>query len=186
MANKSPRLTKKQEVFCNEYIIDFNATRAAIAAGYSQKSATVLGHETLRKPYVQERLQKLIEKRAARVEITQDRVLLEISRIAFFDIRELYDPQTGHLLPIDELGEDTARALSSIDVSNTRRGANSNLELETIKRIRALDKKGALELLGKHLGMFTERQEVELTGKGGLPLEISIHRTIVTKSRNES
>ena len=69
------KLTTKQELFCKEYLIDFNATRAAIAAGYSEKTASEMGYENLSKPQLAEYIQAAMDKRSAKVEITADWVL---------------------------------------------------------------------------------------------------------------
>ncbi|NRA79859.1 MAG: terminase small subunit [Pseudoalteromonas sp.] len=70
-----PKLTAKQEMFCKEYLIDLNATQAAIRAGYSEKTAKVIGYENLSKPYIAELIQVLMTKRSNKVEIDADWVL---------------------------------------------------------------------------------------------------------------
>ena len=77
------KLTDKQEVFCKEYIIDFNATRAAIAAGYSEKTARKIGSENLAKLDIQHRIKELTGERNERTEITADRVVQELAKFAF-------------------------------------------------------------------------------------------------------
>tara|TARA_R110002020_G_scaffold10785_1_gene40906 strand:- start:2568 stop:2975 length:408 start_codon:yes stop_codon:yes gene_type:complete len=72
------KLTDKQEMFCREYLVDLNATQAAIRAGYSEKTSGATGHENLKKPEIQSRLQKLMDKRAAKVEVTTEYVLQTI------------------------------------------------------------------------------------------------------------
>ena len=111
------KLTAKQERFCTEYIIDLNATQAAIRAGYSVKTANRIASENLSKPDIQKKIQKLQQDRATRTEITQDRVLKELAGIGFAPI--------------------------------------------TKGKIKAADKTKALELLGRHLGMFTDKLQVE-------------------------
>jgi len=105
------KLTDKQEQFCQEYLIDLNATQAAIRAGYSENTASETGYENLRKPQIAGRIAELKAERQERVQITQDRVLLEYSRLAFLDVRKLYD-ENGRLLPITELDDDTAAAIA--------------------------------------------------------------------------
>jgi phage terminase small subunit len=158
------KLTPKQELFCQEYIKDFNATRAALAAGYSEKIPSETGYENLRKPQIQDYLKKLLEKRSLRNEITQDRILEELAFIAFFDIRELFNDD-GSLKNIKDLDERTARALAAVDSSKiTTKGKDEVTEF--IKKIKALDKRGALELLGKHLGMFADLIRIEDASTG--------------------
>lgn len=111
------KLTAKQERFCREYIIDLNATQAAIRAGYSKKTANRIASENLSKLDIQKKIQELQQERAERTEITQDKVLKELAGIGFAPI--------------------------------------------TKGKIRAADKTKALELLGRHLGMFTDKLQIE-------------------------
>lgn len=111
------KLTAKQERFCREYIIDLNATQAAIRAGYSKKTANRIASENLSKLDIQKKIQELQQERAERTEITQDKVLKELAGIGFAPI--------------------------------------------TKGKIRAADKTKALELLGRHLGIFTDKLQIE-------------------------
>lgn len=79
------KLTDKQKIFCKEYIIDFNATRAAIAAGYSEKGARQTASDTLAKAYIQEEIKRLTAARNKKTEITAERVVQELARIGFSD-----------------------------------------------------------------------------------------------------
>lgn len=167
MANE---LTGKQKLFCEEYIIDLNATQAAIRAGYSENTSSEIGYENLNKPQIQEYLQRLMAKRAERTQITQDRVLQEYARLAFMDVRKLYN-EDGHLKKVQDLDDDTAAAIGSIDV-NIAKDEDGNYE--AIKKYKMVDKKGALDSIGKHLGMFVEKHEftntptvkvINMTGK---------------------
>lgn len=151
---KEKPLTPKQAVFVQEYLIDLNATQAAIRAGYSKTSAQQLGSDTLSKHVVQDAIEKAMEARSARTQITQDRVMQEYGRIAFVDPRNFYD-KDGVVLGISELDEDTARAIggfesSTIVTDEGEKGIATN-------KIKFIDKKGALDSLGKHLGMFIDR-----------------------------
>lgn len=74
-------LTPKQQMFCKEYLIDLNATQAAIRAGYSEKTSSRIGPELLGKTWIQSAIQAQMDKRAARVEITADDVLTGIQRV---------------------------------------------------------------------------------------------------------
>lgn len=77
------KLTDKQALFCKEYIIDFNGTRAAKAAGYSVKTATAAAHDTLTKLYIQDEIKRLTQKRNKKVEVSAERVVEELARIGF-------------------------------------------------------------------------------------------------------
>ncbi len=147
-------LKGKQPAFVQEYLIDLNATQAAIRAGYSKKTAKDIGCENLAKPNIQEAIQKALKKRELRTEITQDRVLKEYARIAFLDPRNFFD-ESDNLKSITELDDDTAACLTGMDIS-TRfiKNKGDDLEPETVKKIKFIDKKGALDSVAKHLGMF--------------------------------
>ena len=84
-------LTKKQELFCKEYIVDFNATRAALAANYSKPTAYAIGAENLRKPQIQAYIKDLMAKREQRLDVTADRVVQELAKIAFNDDAQIYE-----------------------------------------------------------------------------------------------
>ncbi len=159
----SKKLTDKQKKFCQEYLIDLNATRAAIDAGYSKKTAFSIGPENLKKPYLQEYLQKLRDKLAAKTEITPERIIRELANIAFLDASEMFD-EYNNLLPINEMPEEVRRAINGLEVSETKLGGS-------LTKIKVSDKKGALELIGKHLAMWTDRHEI--TGKDGGPVRFS-------------
>ena len=158
------KLTDKQARFVNEYLIDLNATQAAIRAGYSKKTSYSIGQENLNKPEIQGAVQEAMEKRSKRTEITQEMVVQELARIAFLDIRQAFD-ENGNLLSIPNMPEDVARAVGGMDITHIGNGDNEDTILSKVKLI---DKKGALELLGRHMKMFTDK--MEHTGKDGQPL----------------
>lgn len=117
---KSPKLTPKQAAFVREYLIDLNATQAAIRAGYSQKNADKIGPELLGKTRIKAEIQTVMDERAERLEITADRVLKEIAKLAFYDPRKLLKPD-GTPRSIHELDDNTAAAVAGIRISNAKR-----------------------------------------------------------------
>jgi len=145
-------LEKKQQAFCDEYIIDFNATQAAIRAGYSEKTAYSIGSENLTKPEIQEGIQRCMQERSKRTEVTQDRVLLEIARLAFNDPRKAFD-EFGNLLPIQEWPDEVAAAISAIKITELKTDDGTR---SVLKEVKFWDKGKQIELAGKHLGMFTD------------------------------
>ena len=88
---KTAKLTEKQQRFVEEYLIDLNATQAAIRAGYSVNSARDIGCENLAKPNIQEAIAKEMADRSKRTGVNQDRVVLELARIAFVKMTDLVD-----------------------------------------------------------------------------------------------
>lgn len=165
-------MTSKQKRFCEEYIIDLNATQAAIRAGYSPKSAPKVGDQIRRKTEIAAEIARLQEIRSQKTGITAERVIEELRRLAFSDNRKLYREDGTLKLP-HEWDEDTAAAVSGAETRENYRGVIT-------RKIRLWDKKGALELLGKHLGLFKDR--VELSGPDGGPVEV---REVVVSTREE-
>lgn len=179
-------LTAKQERFVSEYLTDLNATQAAIRAGYSEKTAYSIGEENLRKPEIAAAVKNGMDLRAARTEITADRVLQELAKIAFADIRKAV--RWGRS-PIDDKSENAARnglgifpveLVPSELVDDDTAIAISEVSLtQTGIKIKMHDKKSALVDIGRHLGMFIEKHE--LTGKDGDAINVvtRIERVII-------
>lgn len=162
VATPKQKLTPKQARFVEEYLCDLNATQAAIRAGYSKRTATAIGAENLRKPHVAAAIAERQGERAQRTEITQDRVLQELARIAFADIRSLFtwDEERACYVPSVNLTDDEAAVVSAVKARTahftTEAGVTeTRIELE----LKTYDKLGALEKIAKHLGMFVERVE---------------------------
>lgn len=146
-------MTKKQKRFVEEYLIDLNATQAAIRAGYSPDTAKSIGSENLTKPDIQARIAKAMAERSKRTGVNADRVVMELAKIAFVNAGDVIDAATATVKP-DAARDDTA-AIQSVKVKTF---GEDGLERE----IKMADKLKALELLGKHLGMFKDK--VELSG----------------------
>ncbi len=167
-------ITEKQKRFADEYLIDLNATQAATRAGYSPRTANEQGARLLANAGVKAYIAKRIKDREQRTEITQDRVLKELAKIGFSDIRKALswgsevvckDAESGEmtissgvaLVDSALVDDDTAAAIA--EVSQTQNGI----------KIKLHDKRGALVDIGRHLGMFKDK--VEITGKDGGPVE---------------
>ena len=142
------KLTNKQKKFIDEYLVDLNATQAAIRAGYKEKAAYRTGAENLRKPQIQEEIQRRMQERQQRTEVTQDMVVKELAAIAFaratdyVEIRINGVCSTVVIKPTTDLSDQQIRAIAGI-----KEGANGI-------EIKLNDKEKALELLGRHLGMW--------------------------------
>lgn len=149
-------LTAKQQRFIEEYLIDLNAKQAAIRAGYAPRSAEVVGTQVLRNPKVSREVAKAIAERSRRTGITQDRVLRELARIAFFNASDVMDLNSGEIKQ-DAMRDDTA-VIAGVRTKTIPSKNGKIVERE----IKTYDKLRALELLGKHLGMFDERLKVEM------------------------
>lgn len=153
------KLTPKQSRFIDEYMIDLNATQACIRAGYSARTADRIGPELLGKTCVQAALSVRMKKREERTEITQDRVLREFAKLAFFDPRKLFDAD-GKPLPIHQLDDDTAAVVAGLDVASV---GNSDMGVGEVLKIKLADKKGALDSVARHLGMFNDKLNINVT-----------------------
>lgn len=147
-------MTKKQKRFVEEYLIDLNATQAAIRAGYSPDTAGSIGNENLKKPEICACVEKAMAERSKRTGVCADRVVQELAKIAFLNLRDLIDPKTAAVRE-DASDEDTA-ALQSIKVKKTYSETGESIEREA----KAADKLKALELLGRHLGMWNDKLDV--------------------------
>ncbi len=141
-------MTKKQKRFIEEYLIDLNATQAAIRAGYSSDTAYSIGNENMKKPEIKACIDKAMAERSRRTGVNADRVLMELAKVAFVNASDVIDADTA-TVKADALPEDTA-AIQSVKVKTF---GEDGLERE----IKMADKLKALELLGKHLGMFKDK-----------------------------
>lgn len=155
------KLTPKQSRFVDEYLVDLNATQAAIRAGYSAKTAKSIGGQNLSKVDIAAEIQVRMKSREDRTEITQDRVLAEYAKLAFLDPRKFYDEQGG-LIPIHKLDADTAAAVAGMDVAEINVGETA---IGQLKKIKISDKKGALDSIARHLGMFNDKLDLTTTEK---------------------
>ena len=157
-------LTDKQQQFCQEYLIDLNATRAAVRAGYSARSATNTAADLLALPDIKSRVAELMQFRAKRTEISQDFVINKLHDIVNEDIKnylsfkprkvKVKDKLSGQETEIETGAEITVRDSETIDTHNIS-------EISVSKygnfRLKLADREKALMLLAKHLGMFTEK-----------------------------
>ncbi|MBD1373762.1 terminase small subunit [Hazenella sp. IB182357] len=165
------KLTPKQKTFVNEYIVDLNATKAAIRAGYSEKSARFSGHENLTKPNIQAAIQKALDKREARTEVTADMVLKQWAKIAFADIKDVvtWEHEDVMIKRDKKTGEPVMENLLTIDLkpSDEVDGTILSEVSETIMKdgrkvtVKMNDRMRALEMLGRHLGMFNDKMNLE-------------------------
>lgn len=180
-------LTAKQQRFVEEYLIDLNATQAAIRAGYSERSAGIGGHYLLKNPKIATAIAAAQSERAKRLDISQDAVLQELAKIGFSDIRKAVswrpnvaglaeDPDTGEmrmaitnevaLVSSEDIDDATAAAIA--EISQTATGG---------LRIKFHDKRAALVDIGKHLGMFKDRLDVT----GAIALDVTVRCVPVPK-----
>jgi phage terminase small subunit len=154
--------------FAQEYVIDLNATRAAIAAGYSEAGARVRGSQLLTKRNVQAIIDKLQTKRASKLEVKADKIVEELSRMAFSNMADYMAIEDGKPTGLDlsALTRDQAAAIQEITEDTTGGSGDGERRLILRTKFKLADKAKSLELLGRHLGMFQDN--VKVTGLEGL------------------
>lgn len=158
-------LTPQQELFIAEYLIDLNATQAAIRAGYSAKTAAEQASRLLTNVKIASEISKRHGKRLGKLEITADRVLNELAKLAFFDPRKFWR-EDGSLRSVTELDDDTAMALGGFEVEEAFEhfGKGNAAAKGLLKKVKMADKGLNLERLGRHLKLFTDKIEVKSEG----------------------
>jgi len=163
------KLTDNQRRFCEEYSIDRHGTRAyMVAYPYVKKEQTAAAAATrlLRNVNISEYIQQLLDEAAERTAITTDRVLREWGKMAFFDIRGFYN-EDGSLRAIADLDDDAAAAIAGMEVKVL--ADKTGNEYAKLHKIKLVDRKGNLDSIAKHLGMFIERREI--SGPEGGPIQ---------------
>jgi phage terminase small subunit len=144
-------LTARQRRFVEEYLVDLNATQAAIRAGYSPRTARAIGHENLTKPDIQAAVERAMAERGERVQITARQVLDEVALIAFSDIRDIDFGPDGQLV---ERTPGASRAVAAYAWSH-RAGPSKR---RTRRAVRLWNKIAALRLLMQHFGLLDPKQ----------------------------
>lgn len=160
------KLTDKQEMFCQEYLIDLNATQAAIRAGYSKDTANKVGPENLVKLGIEARIAELQESRLERIELTQDEVLIELKNFAFSDITETL---TLTVEQIKELPPEVRRLITQYKKVSRKilgDGNDGSIIEETIE-LKFIDKMKAFEMLNRHIGFYEADND---QSKGGVTI----------------
>ena len=153
---KMAKLTEKQQRFVDEYLIDLNATQAAIRAGYSVKTANEQGSQNLAKPSIQQAIAEQMAERSKRTGINQDRVVLELAKIALVKMTDIVDSQ-GRIK--SDASPDDLACIESVKYKESESDTGSSVERE----VKIASKLKALELLGKHLGMWNDKLDVNIT-----------------------
>ena len=163
--SKTDELSEKHEQFCREYLVDLNGTRAYLRVypKSSESAARSSAADLLAKPSVKRRIEELTGERAKRTQITADLVLAEILKIATADLGQAYDEQ-GNLKPIHDIPIEVRRAMAGVKVFEEFEGSGRERhKVGEVREVRFWDKPRALELLGRHLKLFTDK--VEHSGK---------------------
>ena len=158
-------LNTKQRKFVREYLLDLNATQAAIRAGYSRKTSGEIGHRLLKHVEVKKAIRRGMDKAAARYDISQERILKELAIIAYSDLKHHLDidPDTGAIRAkgFEDMPGETSRALKAIKEDRVIKEDADGHKTTVFDKVRfeLHDKLRALELLGKHRGMFMDKDD---------------------------
>lgn len=153
-------LTDKQEMFCREYLIDLNATQAAIRAGYSGNTARKIGSENLTKPDIAQRIIDLKSSRNERVEINADYVLRRLVEIDEMDVLDILRDDGG-LKMVHEWPKVWRTTLSGLDILTTVTNFDETTMENILKKIKWPDKVKNLELLGKHISVLAFKEQID-------------------------
>jgi phage terminase small subunit len=180
MADAPMKLTPKQARFVQEYLIDLNAAQAAIRAGYSVKTARVIGHENLRKPEIAAAIAEAQNKRAERAELTADMVVDELRKIAFANMAGYMKSTPGGNPYLDFSGLTDAQtaALSEVTVDTYSDGAGDDAREVKRVKFKLHDKLSALDKLGRHLGLFDAKHK-----QPDAPVEVTVEELRATVLR---
>lgn len=147
------KLTDKQQRFVDEYLIDLNATQAAIRAGYSAKTADQQGSRMLANVKVKQAVAEKQAQRSKRTGVNQDRVVLELAKVAFAKMTDIVDSK-GRIK--EDASLDDLACIESIKYKESDNEYGGSVERE----VKIASKLKALELLGKHLGMWSDKFNV--------------------------
>ena len=182
-------ISDRQKRFCREYLIDYNGTQAAIRAGYKENSARQHASRMLSNDDIRAFIMGLQDKQTRRLDVSADRVIMELSHVAFSDPADFFN-QSGGLLPVHLIPESARKSLAGVDVYEEFDGVGDHRhQVGETKKIKRWDKVRALEILGKHLKLWTERHEV--TGPKGGPIQTESKVTVekiedaIQRIRNE-
>lgn len=166
---KKKKLSPKQLLFIKYYLVSLNATEAAINAGYSKKTSAKIGFENLQKPEIQAAIQKAMDTRGQKIDLTAERVLREFARVAFSDIRKVMEWNNDgvRLMDSDEIDDDNGLSIQSITETTT---FSTTGQESTKRQIKMYDKIKALELCGRHLGILDgSGKDTSKDRESGLP-----------------
>lgn len=166
-------LTNKQQMFVKEYLIDLNATQAAIRAGYSEDSAQQIGAENLTKPVIAAAIQEAMAKRSERTEVDSDYVLKRLSLIDRMSVRDIMNDDMT-LKPLKDWPEVWCSSISAIDVSEIMAGQkDTDAAISFIKKLKWPDTMKALEMIGKHIDVQAFSEKRELSGPNGGAIDLN-------------
>lgn len=165
-------LTAKQQRFVDEYLVDLNATQAAIRAGYSQKTARQVGAENLTKPVIADAVAKAQASRSDRVQIDSDWVLTRLASEATADLADIYD-EDGGLKPVHDWPliwrQGLVAGIEAVEEFETVDGERRSIGM--VRKVKLSDRIKRIELIGKHVDVQAFKDQIE--HKGGINLNVN-------------
>lgn len=176
------QLNAKQQRFVDEYLVDLSATQAAIRAGYSEKTAGSIGFNLLKKAEIAQAIQKGREKTAAKLEVTRERVLAELAKLAFVDPRQFYD-EAGGLKKITDLDDGTAAALAGFEVDEIKLDGEGPV-IGMTKKVKWSDKRAALESINRMMGW--NQDKLKLQGDAEEPIQAVVTRMVIVPAKEKA
>lgn len=164
------KLNERQQQFAREYLVDFNATAAAKRAGYSENTAYSQGHDLLKHPEIKKLIAQQIEARSQRVEVTADRVLQELAKVAFASVGDFLEvqPDGSAVVNLQGLTPEQLAAIGEVQVDEYVDGRGEDQRRVKRVKVKMLDKLKALELVGRHTDVQAWRDRVEVGATTGL------------------
>lgn len=156
-------LTPKQERFCEEYLVDLNASAAARRAGYSRATAGAIGNENLQKPEIASKIMELRQARSEKVQVDAERVLRELCLLGFSNMADFMVAQENGSAFVDFSGltRDKAAAIQEFVVEEFTDGGGEDARNVRRTKFKLADKKSALVEIGRHLGMFSDKLNLD-------------------------
>ena len=175
--------TPKQNRFIAEYLVDLNATQAAIRAGYSPKTANEQGARLLANASIAQSVAEKTQNRMARLEISADRVLQELAKLAFYDPASLLESD-GSMKQIKDIDDHSRMAVAGLEVTELFEGTGDQKHAYGLcKKIKLADKGQNLERLGRYFKLFTDKSEI--AGANGGPIQASVVVEFVKTGQSE-
>ena len=166
--NSMARKNSRHETFAREYVKDLNGTRAAIAAGYGKKNARKIASRLLTNVDIQARVAKLTKKHADKLDLSAEKVLSELSSTGFSNILDYLKitEEGGAYVDLSNLTQEQAAAIQEVTVDEYVEGKGKHARKVKRTKLKLVDKIRSLDLLGRHLKLFTEK--IEVSGTAGL------------------
>lgn len=164
-------LNPKQKRFCEEYVIDCDATKAAIRAGYSKKTSYAIGSENLKKPEINSYIKELLDRLAEKADLSAEIIINELRALGFWNIQDFIS-ENNEIRNLHDLDRSVTKSVVGIEskVTFIPQGKGQKPIKEVTTKLKMVDKRGALVDLGKHLGIFEKDNSQK---KGTLKIRIS-------------